>query len=40
MGKNVECFVNDAGILPIVIIDRILKCSAPMSVVSVCISVS
>lgn len=40
MGKKDECFVNDTDILPVVIIDRILKCNTPMPVVFVCISVS
>lgn len=38
--KKDEGFVNYAGILPVVIIHRILKCSTPVPVVFVFISVS
>lgn len=40
MDKKDKCFVNSAHILPVVIIHRILKCSTPVPVVFVFISVS
>jgi len=40
MVKKDEGFVNYAGILPVVIIYRILKCSTPVPVVFVFISAS
>lgn len=40
MGKNDEGFVNYAGVLPVVITDRMLKCSTPEPVVFVFSSVS
>lgn len=40
MDKKDEGFVNYAGILPVVIIHRILKCSTQVPVVFVFISVS